>query len=479
MPTRAPRSPNPLRWLTAERLKARKHAKHNPPACGCATPNPQRLTREEFDRRYWKVAPDTPQGAAGVPASTRREFYSDYRESGLSFAAYVKATTSLQHNPKDRSLTERAMLMRERLHRMDAVADDYLRPRDERTVRGKAAHAYRLKLAAVNHELGQGMSETSEAWRAWRKEKGAPAVRNPAVTPAGWRNTTASSDGYRVYARQDGNLEMAIDGFEPETCNRLGLPVLWNWSVSVISGPYKQRHGTAPALKLAVARVEAAAKKLGSTKARTNVSKRNPTDPALIERSRTSGGVRHIDTDERGHVLYWKGEEFVIGDLPSHKAMKQIDALSDEGEEGRIARNTYRHQAKVNPFRPELVRKGGAVYGYGVWDETANDYVKRAGKPFMTDRGGMASALAKRMTARERGERPARVTVTPTRAQQIIAAARRTAVGPWSDSLDAHMSPGERAYVNAVWNRMSGSASFVSALMAIANGQVPAKGRIS
>lgn len=415
MSTRA-RSSNPLRWLTPERLKARtrkhaKHAKHNPPACGCAAPNPQRLTREEFDRRYWKVTPDTPQGAAGVPVATRREFYSDYRESGLSFAAYVKSTTTpvdQRYNPKDRTLTERAMLMREQLHRLDEAAANMYRPGWEG--RNKKAHAHRLRLAAVNQELGQGMSETSEAWRTWRKAKGAPAVRNPAVTPAGWRNTTATNDGYRAYARQVGNVEMKIDGFEPETCNRLGLPVVWSWSVSVISGPYRQRHDTAPALKLAVARAEAAAEKLNAPSASS---------------------------------------------APRAKA------------------------PKTNPFRPELVRKGGAVYGYGVWDETANDYVKRAGKPFMTDRGGAAHALARRMTARERGERPLRVTVTPVRAKQIINAAKRTAIGPWSDSLDANMSPGERAYVTAVWNRMSGSASFVSALMAIANDRVPAKGRIS
>jgi hypothetical protein len=53
----------------------------------------RRMTREEFDRRYWKS-----EGPENVPASTRREFYSDYKESGLSFAAYVRQTTT-QANP--------------------------------------------------------------------------------------------------------------------------------------------------------------------------------------------------------------------------------------------------------------------------------------------------------------------------------------------------------------------------------------------
>lgn len=48
---------------------------------------PKKLTREDFEKRYWG------KDAATVPAATRREFYSDYRESGMAFAKY-KATTS-------------------------------------------------------------------------------------------------------------------------------------------------------------------------------------------------------------------------------------------------------------------------------------------------------------------------------------------------------------------------------------------------
>ena len=47
----------------------------------------KRLTRAEFERRYWRG------GANTVPAMTRREFYSDYLESGQSFAAYQRSTS--------------------------------------------------------------------------------------------------------------------------------------------------------------------------------------------------------------------------------------------------------------------------------------------------------------------------------------------------------------------------------------------------
>jgi hypothetical protein len=73
-----------LRLMATDDHTARVHA------------NPRHLTREEFDRRYWKS-----EGPDKVPASIRREFYSDYKESGLSFAEYVRQTTA-QANPRRR-----------------------------------------------------------------------------------------------------------------------------------------------------------------------------------------------------------------------------------------------------------------------------------------------------------------------------------------------------------------------------------------
>lgn len=51
------------------------------------------LSQRDFDLKYWGV--DWPT----VPTSTRREFYSDYRESGQSFNAYKRSTT--RQNPAD------------------------------------------------------------------------------------------------------------------------------------------------------------------------------------------------------------------------------------------------------------------------------------------------------------------------------------------------------------------------------------------
>lgn len=52
-----------------------------------------RMSKESFEAKYWPVTEDTPGGPEDVHPRTRREFYEDYRESGLSFAAYVAKTT--------------------------------------------------------------------------------------------------------------------------------------------------------------------------------------------------------------------------------------------------------------------------------------------------------------------------------------------------------------------------------------------------
>jgi hypothetical protein len=94
-----------------------------------------RLTREEFDRRYWKS-----EGPDKVPASTRREFYSDYKESGLSFAEYVRQTTT-QANPH---------------HRNPAKKDWYI----DGAVRGKSIGPFsslaKAKAYVKEHDLSRG-----------------------------------------------------------------------------------------------------------------------------------------------------------------------------------------------------------------------------------------------------------------------------------------------------------------------------------
>lgn len=134
---------------------------------------------------------------------------------------------------------------------------------------------------------------------------------------------------------------------------------------------------------------------------------------------------------------------------------------------------------RANPFRATLVRDDrGGVRGYGVWDEGRNDYVRRgSGAPASSLAEHFGTGLARRLNEKERGERK-RETVSPSRARAIVAAAQKGSIGPWVDSLDRHMTPGERRYVKGVWNRMGGGSSFTSALLAIANDRVPSRGRV-
>jgi hypothetical protein len=52
----------------------------------CYGSTPNKLSRAEFDRRYWGSEWE------GTPESIRREFYSDYLASSCTFTAYVKHT---------------------------------------------------------------------------------------------------------------------------------------------------------------------------------------------------------------------------------------------------------------------------------------------------------------------------------------------------------------------------------------------------
>lgn len=53
----------------------------------CYRDTPAKIGREEFDRAYWSNPED-------VPASTKREFYSDYLASTHDLKGYIKATTT-------------------------------------------------------------------------------------------------------------------------------------------------------------------------------------------------------------------------------------------------------------------------------------------------------------------------------------------------------------------------------------------------
>lgn len=56
------------------------------------------------------------------------------------------------------------------------------------------------------------------------------------------------------------------------------------------------------------------------------------------------------------------------------------------------------------------------------------------------------------------------------RANEIFNQARnQTKHGPWSDQLDKVMSPGERAYIMAIWDTMPGNTCFVDAFLRVKN----------
>ena len=54
----------------------------------CQSETPDKMSRVEFDKQYWGES-----DMGDVPECTRREFYSDYRVSVLSFSDYCDETT--------------------------------------------------------------------------------------------------------------------------------------------------------------------------------------------------------------------------------------------------------------------------------------------------------------------------------------------------------------------------------------------------
>jgi len=54
----------------------------------CAADTPSKLSRDEFEKRYWGAEVDT------VPTFFRREFYSDYLASDCDMEKYIDQTTS-------------------------------------------------------------------------------------------------------------------------------------------------------------------------------------------------------------------------------------------------------------------------------------------------------------------------------------------------------------------------------------------------
>lgn len=103
-----------------------------------------------------------------------------------------------------------------------------------------------------------------------------------AVKSHGWRNVTKTRDGYEKYDAVFGNAEAHAEGFASGPSKGD-----WDWTASVIEGPYKEKKGKAKSSKEAMRKAEAAAKKLGG----------KVTEDAQPIGSGALGGLGAIGTD--------------------------------------------------------------------------------------------------------------------------------------------------------------------------------------
>jgi hypothetical protein len=89
-----------------------------------------------------------------------------------------------RRNPKPRTTQERAMLMYRAMLRQEAHTDATPRNHTDRSAewgrRLDRAHETRLKIAALNSQMGRGMATTSTEYAKWEKDRG--------LEPAGRRN---------------------------------------------------------------------------------------------------------------------------------------------------------------------------------------------------------------------------------------------------------------------------------------------------
>ena len=65
-------------------------AKHNTLCPSCAEDTPDKVGRTAFEAAYWLGEDGQPDTT--VPASTKREFWEDYRASNLDLAQYIEET---------------------------------------------------------------------------------------------------------------------------------------------------------------------------------------------------------------------------------------------------------------------------------------------------------------------------------------------------------------------------------------------------
>lgn len=87
-------SENAPYWFEGEWLKIYPGKGWQALCLPCAKKTPDKVTREQFEAKYW-VNEDGSCGAESVSPATRKEFYSDYLASTDTLESYIKTTTSV------------------------------------------------------------------------------------------------------------------------------------------------------------------------------------------------------------------------------------------------------------------------------------------------------------------------------------------------------------------------------------------------
>lgn len=126
-----------------------------------------------------------PLSARDVASDAYRHAYKDAKRPLESRGSWgPKENPKRNRNPKPRTLREQAILLRRLLARQDAEADRAaMRGRYSQALIDKA-HATRLRLAAVNRQLGQTMADTT---RMTREAGYAVNPKRPKANPFGSR----------------------------------------------------------------------------------------------------------------------------------------------------------------------------------------------------------------------------------------------------------------------------------------------------
>lgn len=165
------------------------------------------------------------------------------------------------------------------------------------------SHGTRLKIAALNQQMGGGMARTSLAYDKWEKERGlAPVRRNPRGL-AGWSGETIPGVTGKVYTRDAPHGRYRVY-FAREGFSR-GLPSGGEWQAVCIP-PTGGGHRRFVAQHQASA---ADAMRAADADEQYNAATRKRTNPrAPKKEDRATKAVRRVtEAFKAGVLLHWRG----------------------------------------------------------------------------------------------------------------------------------------------------------------------------